>query len=556
MENQRLFQYATLGFVILLLWQAWQADYGPKPQSKVDNVQNIQLATPGPAGTKPESVPGDLPVASSSQQSQPVLSSTDSRPLLAKPVHIITDNFDVLIQPEGGTLVGAKLRKYPISLDKPDEGFPLLNPDGVHFSVAQSGLQSVAGSKSPNHHDIFTAEKTTFQLEDSQQELRVPLVWEGDDGLKVTKTFIFHRDSYLIDVEYNVVNNSNQAWQGRQYRQLQRVKEERGSMFMAASYLGGVIFSEAESYEKIDFDDMAEADLKRDVTGGWIAMIQHYFLSAWIPTPEEDSVFYSKKLPSSNLYILGMFSKPETVEAQQSGKLATQLYIGPKIQKDLEVVTKGLDLTVDFGLLTVIAQPLFIVLDFIHGWLGNWGFSIMILTLLIKLIFYKLSETSYRSMARMRKLQPKLQALKERHGGDRQKMGAATMELYKKEKVNPMGGCFPILIQIPVFISLYWVLLESVELRQAPFMLWIHDLSAQDPYYVLPVIMGITMFIQQRLNPAPLDPIQAKVFMILPVAFSFFFAFFPSGLVLYWVVNNTLSISQQYYITRHVLAEK
>ncbi len=554
MENQRLFQYATLGFVILLLWQAWQADYGPKPQPKVESTQNSQLAVP--SGTSSVNVPGDLPVASSAQQSQPALNTTGNNPLLTSPIRVVTDNFDILIQPEGGTLVGAKLRKYPVALDNPDEGFSLLNPAGEHLAIAQSGLQSITGPKSPNHHALFSAAQTSFELGDGQQELRVPLVWKGDDGLQVTKTFIFSRDSYAINIEYDIVNASNQAWQGRQYRQLQRIKEERGSMFMAASYLGGVIFSEAESYEKIDFDDMAEADLKRDVTGGWVAMIQHYFVSAWIPAAEEDSVFYSKKLPSSNLYILGMFSTPETVEAQQSGQIKTQLYIGPKIQENLEKVTKGLDLTVDFGMLTVIAQPLFIVLDFVHDWVGNWGFSIMILTLMIKLIFYKLSETSYRSMARMRKLQPKLQALKERHGGDRQKMGAATMELYKKEKVNPMGGCFPILIQIPVFISLYWVLLESVELRQAPFMLWIHDLSVQDPYYVLPVIMGITMFIQQRLNPAPLDPIQAKVFMILPLAFSFFFAFFPAGLVLYWVVNNTLSITQQYYITRHVLAEK
>ncbi len=539
---------------MLLLWQAWQADYAPRPTPQNQAATNQQ---PQVNNASKNDSAGDLPQVQVTQTSETTPETTEKKPLETHtPIHVITDTFEILIQPKGGTLTSVKLQQYPAERDNPKEGFALMTPDGPHFFVAQSGLQSVSGPEAPSHHQIFETPQTDYRMEATEDELRVPLTWTGPDGLRVTKTYIFKRNSHLINLENSITNTSEQPWQGRQYNQLQRAREERGSFFMAASYIGGVIYTEEEGYEKIDFDEMRESNLERPSTGGWIAMIQHYFLGAWIPGQEENTTFYSKALTSANRYIIGMYSTPLTIAPGETKALTAELYAGPKIQSDLEEIAKGLDLTVDFGLLTVIAKPLFIVLDFIHSWVGNWGFAIIILTMLIKLIFYKLSETSYRSMARMRKLSPKLQALKEKYGNDRQKMGTATMELYKKEKVNPLGGCFPILIQIPVFIALYWVLLESVELRQAPFILWIQDLSVLDPYYVLPIIMGVTMFIQQKLNPAPIDPVQAKVFMILPVAFSFFFAFFPSGLVLYWVVNNTLSIAQQYYITRHVLAEK
>ncbi|MCG8383476.1 MAG: membrane protein insertase YidC [Gammaproteobacteria bacterium] len=554
MENQRLFLYASLGFVMLLLWQAWQADYAPRPSPQNQATTNQQ---PQVNNTSKNDSTGDLPQVQVTQTPETTPETTEKKPIETHtPIRVVTDTFKVLIQPKGGTLTSVKLQQYPAERDNPEEGFELMSPDGPHFFIAQSGLQSVSGPEAPSHHQIFETPQKDYRMTATQDELRVPLTWTGPDGLSVTKTYIFKRNSHLINLESSIINTSEQPWQGRQYNQLQRAREERGSFFMAASYIGGVIYTEEEGYEKIDFDEMRESDLERPSTGGWIAMIQHYFLGAWVPGQEENTTFYSKALTSANRYIIGMYSTPLTIASGETKALTAELYAGPKIQSDLEEIAKGLDLTVDFGLLTVIAKPLFIVLDFIHSWVGNWGFAIIILTMLIKLIFYKLSETSYRSMARMRKLSPKLQALKEKYGNDRQKMGTATMELYKKEKVNPLGGCLPILIQIPVFIALYWVLLESVELRQAPFILWIQDLSVLDPYYVLPVIMGVTMFIQQKLNPAPIDPVQAKVFMILPVAFSFFFAFFPSGLVLYWVVNNTLSIAQQYYITRHVLAEK
>jgi len=312
-----------------------------------------------------------------------------------------------------------------------------------------------------------------------------------------------------------------------------------------------------DRYEKIKFEDFSDPSNTRRSLGGWAAIIEHYFVGAWIPSQEETSTIYTKSLTSpQQRYIIGLQSEPVQIAGGSSGKITTGLFVGPKIQDRMREAAPHLDLTVDYGFLSVIAKPIFWLLQKIHSLVGNWGWAIVGVTMCIKLLFYKLSEASYRSMARMRKLQPQLMSLKERYGDDRAKMGQATMELYKKEKVNPLGGCLPILVQIPVFISLYWVLLESVELRQAPWILWIEDLSLLDKYYVLPVIMGVTMFIQQKLNPAPVDPIQQKVFMFMPLIFTVFFAFFPAGLVLYWVVNNTLSIAQQYYITRHVLAEK
>ncbi|MCW8828659.1 MAG: membrane protein insertase YidC, partial [Gammaproteobacteria bacterium] len=303
------------------------------------------------------------------------------------------------------------------------------------------------------------------------------------------------------------------------------------------------------------FDDMRKETLSRNIEGGWAAMIQHYFLSAWVPQPDEAANYYSKA-PGGNRYILGMVSPAMSVAPGESQSISSRLYVGPKLQDQLEEVAKGLELTVDYGFLTVIAKPLFWMLELIHSFVGNWGWSIILITIMIKAAFYKLSETSYKSMAQMRKLQPRLKQLKERFGDDKQKLNEAMMKMYREEKINPLGGCLPILVQIPVFIALYWMLLESVEMRQAPFMFWIQDLSIKDPYFVLPVLMGITMFIQHRLNPTPLDPIQARVMMILPIAFTFFFMFFPAGLVLYWVVNNTLSIAQQYYITRVVIGDK
>jgi YidC/Oxa1 family membrane protein insertase len=336
------------------------------------------------------------------------------------------------------------------------------------------------------------------------------------------------------------------------YGQLQRMeaKEEGQSAFMY-TYQGGAIYSPEDHYQKVSFDDMVDSPLGRDVSNGWVAMLQHYFVSAWIPPAENAEHFYSKAL-SGGRYVIGTYSPAVTVPPGETGRLSKGLYVGPKLQSQLETVAPGLDLTRDYGWLAVIAQPMFWLLDQIHRVVNNWGWAIIIFTILLKLALYPLSATSYKSMAGMRKLAPRIQALKDRYGDDKQRMQQAMMEIYKKEKINPLGGCLPILVQIPFFIALYWVLLESVELRQAPWILWIQDLSVKDPYFVLPVLMGVSMFAQQKLNLQPPDPMQAKIMMSMPFVFTIFFAFFPSGLVLYWFVNNLFSIGQQWYITRKI----
>ena len=374
--------------------------------------------------------------------------------------------------------------------------------------------------------------------------------------MEVDKIYTFHRGEYLIDVTYRISNNSTQEWSGHVYHQLQREQPVDEGQAFIYTYTGGVLYSKDEHYEKISFDDISKADLKdRSIQGGWTAMIQHYFVGAWIPDPSEKVSYYSKSIGDGR-YILGGIEGQKNIPAGETSQFTSRLFVGPKLQSILENVAEGLELTVDYGILTIIAAPLFWLLDQIHSLVKNWGVSIILLTLMIKIVFYKLSETSYRSMAHMRKVQPKMVAMKERYADDRAGLNQAMMKLYKEEKINPLGGCLPILVQIPVFIALYWMILETVEMRQAPFMLWITDLSSADQYFILPLLMGITMFIQQRLNPTPLDPIQAKVMMALPVVFTVFFAFFPAGLVLYWVTNNTLSIAQQWYITRIVISEK
>jgi len=417
--------------------------------------------------------------------------------------------------------------------------------------VIQSGLRASVGTE-PTHHVVYTAEQGSYRMADDADELQVSMIWRSPEGVEVVKRYIFHRGSYAVGLQHEVRNNSTAEWQGRQYRQLQRTQvAETGQSSFIYTYMGGVIYSPEEKYEKISFEDMVDEKLDRSITGGWAAMLQHYFLGALIPASAETDRYYTNTLSSAR-YVIGMISPGRTVAPGSSALYETTIFIGPKLQDEMKQVAPGLELTVDYGLLTVLAQPLFWLLKTLHGLLGNWGWAIVCVTILIKLAFYKLSETSYKSMANMRKLAPRMKTLKERYGDDRQKMNQAMMEMYKKEKINPLGGCLPIVVQIPVFIALYWVLLESVELRQAPFILWITDMSSPDPYYILPLLMGATMLIQQKLNPAPLDPIQAKVMMMLPIVFTVFFAFFPSGLVLYWVVNNTLSIAQQWVITRRI----
>ena len=550
MENQRLLLFAALMFVVFLLWQNWlefQAMKHPPPTPP-------PVATaPGPANpTAPAAVPGqDVPTVASVAHAAPGAQALGG----GQRVRVITDLFEAEIDTMGGDLRRVGLRTYPESVQQPDRPFLLLQDGGADFFIAQSGLVALNNGPAPNHYAPFVAERTEYRLADGQDMLEVRLTWSDSSGVKVIKTYTFRRGSFLVELNQRVENGGASDWQGGQYRQFQRVPPKVASSFFGSgviTYTGAVVSTPAQRYEKISFDDIAKQELNQTVKDGWIAMIQHYFLGAWLPNPGETEDFYTKKVESANRYIVGMRGAVRTVPAGATGDFHTRLYVGPKLPDVLEQVAPNLQLTVDYGVLTIIAEPLFWLLKWIHAIVGNWGWAIIFLTILIKLAFYKLSETSYRSMANMRRLAPELTRLKELYGDDKQKMNQAMMDMYKREKVNPLGGCLPILVQIPVFIALYWVLVESVQLRQAPFMLWIHDLSIPDPYYVLPLIMGVTMFIQQKLSPAPPDPVQAKVMMALPIGFTFMFLWFPAGLVLYWVVNNVLSIAQQWVITKRV----
>ena len=542
MENQRLLLFVALSVVILLLWQAWQKDFGTPPQPTPPST-TAESAVPA-AGDVPA-----VPAGGNASTPSPAATATavpaDAGLDKGERIQVRTDEFLAEIDTRGGDLRDVKFLNYSVSVNQPDTPFQLLNDDTAKIFVAQSGL--LAASVAPNHHAQYQAAQKDYKLADGATDLKVPLTWVSDQGITVTKTYTFHRGSYVVDVTFDVTNNGKQEWKGRQYRQLERARVDRESRFVY-TFIGGAVSGAENKYQKLSFDEMQKEAFNRDLKGGWAAMVQHYFIAAWVPGQEETNHYYSKSL-GDDLYVLGLSSAQKIVPAGGKGEFSSRLYIGPKLQDHLAAVAPNLELTVDYGLLTFIAKPIFWLLKNIHALLGNWGWSIILLTMLIKLAFYKLSAASYRSMANMRRMTPKMTQIRERYGDDRQRMSQAMMELYKKEKINPLGGCLPIVIQIPVFISLYWVLLGSVELRQAGFILWIHDLSTKDPYYVLPLIMGVSMFLQQKISPAPPDPIQAKVMMALPVVFTLFFAFFPSGLVLYWVVNNVLSIAQQWYIT-------
>ena len=552
MDNSRLFLFAALVFVGMLMWQQWQADYGPQPVPS-----STQEATGTSPQQQPDIISDDLPdpanivgdSAAAPTDGEQTMQSASTQQLIT----VDTDVVRALIDTRGGVLRSVKLKKYPTSLEQPDDWLELVHSDSNSAHILQSGLRNKQ-EKAPTHHSIYSTDRTDYRMSDGEDELVVPLRWT-QDGIEVTKTYRFRRGDYLIDVAHRVDNRSDQDWQGSQYRQIQRTRPLETSRLLY-TYTGSVYYNEETKYEKVDFDDMEDSQVKLDSTGGWIAMIQHYFLSAWVPEQENKNLIYTiantRRNPAT--YTIGLRSQNLLVPPGANGEFTSQLFVGPKIVNRLEEISPGLDLTVDYGVLTFLSKPLYWLLSWYHGFVGNWGVAIILLTLTVKALFYKLSETSYRSMAKMRKVSPRLKTLKERYGDDRQKMNQAMMELYKTEKINPMGGCLPILVQIPVFIALYWALLESVDLRQAPFIFWIKDLSVMDPFYVLPIVMGVSMVIQQRLNPPPPDPIQAKIMMALPFVFTIFFAFFPAGLVLYWVINNVLSIAQQWVITKRIEA--
>ena len=539
MENQRTLLYLAFFFTLFLLYQEWQKDYGPQPVV-TEAAAPTSMVTDAEISALP---PADIPTNASA----PELPTAEAGASTRESVHVVTDVMDLLIDTQGGTVYQLDLRNYQLSADEMDKPFRLFSTQESKYHTVQSGLVS-SGHVAPNHKDIYQAEKSEYRLEEGMDSIQVALNWQKD-GVHVRKIFTFKRGSYAIDVEHVVTANN---WSGSEYRQLVRSLQAAESM-MIPTYVGGVVYNDEIKYEKLDFDDISEETFKSDMKGGWIAMIEHYFLSSWVPDQQQSNFTYTSH-PTSNRYILGMRSPAVTAETGSPAMFKSQLVVGPKLQDDLETIAPGLELTVDYGILTILSKPLFWLLKQFHAMFDNWGWAIIFLTITIKALFYKLSEAGYRSMAKMRKITPRLQTLKERYGDDRQRMSAEMMKMYKEEKINPLGGCLPILIQIPVFIALYWVLLESVEMRNAPFALWIQNLSVQDPYFILPLLMGATMYIQQKLNPAPVDPVQQKIFQFMPIVFTVFFLFFPAGLVLYWVVNNTLSIAQQWVITKRIEA--
>ncbi len=567
MDNLRLMLVFSLAVVLVLIYQAWEHDYG-KASQPIAQQQSTAApsAVPGEAvpATEQAAIPEGVPqaaaeVATATAVPAPgappagTLAATDVNPSLA-PIAVETDLLRLEISPKGGTISSVWLKHYPIDPKHPEDKFRLFKPEPPNMFIAQSGLLGTEAGSVPTHEATFTAPQTSYTLGERDNNLEVTLTWGEEGGVQVIKRYRFERGSYLIRTTQEVRNGTAAPLTARTYNQLQRTEfHDPNEAQFVYTFTGGAYWSPADKYKKISFDDMRSERLNLGVTDGWIAMMQHYFVSAWVPTRGEAETFYTNVL-ADNRYIIGTYGPAATLAPGASHNFDDELYIGPKLPAPLEAIAPGLELTVDYGMLAIIAQPIHWLLSKIHSVVGNWGWSIIILTILIKLAFYPLSETSYKSMAHMRKVGPRMQALKDRFGDDKERLNQAMMELYKKEKINPLGGCLPIVVQIPVFIALYWVLLESVELRQAPFALWLQNLTAPDPYFVLPLLMGVSMYIQQKLNPQPPDPIQAKVMMALPFVFTVFFAFFPSGLVLYWTVNNILSIAQQWKITRKIEA--
>jgi len=549
MDNQKLILFVVLGLLSLMLWQSW-VEYNSPPQQPVQiegkTVAGKVLdkgaipATPEMSPESPAPVTATTEVLSNSARSGEALT-------------IETDLLKVELNTYGAGVNKVWLRKYTVDIDHPDELFQLMSDTGKDIYTAQGGLL-VQGREFPTHKTLFTASKKSYRLANGEDTLEVELVWNSADGITYKKIYSFHRDSYTVDIKFRVLNTSSSVWNGYQYNQFERTQQKTKGSFnpstMVPSYTGGAIYNEEDKYRKIKFPDMQDENLSFLTTDGWVGMLQHYFVGAWLLEEGREYEMFTNYLAGERYFIGYKTLEPLSIQPGAAGELTTRIYMGPKETRRLKDVAPGLELTVDYGWLTPISAPLYWLLEKIHLVVGNWGWAIIILTLLIKLAFYPLSAASHRSMANMRKMTPRIKTLKERHADDKQKLNQAMMKLYKEEKINPLGGCLPVLIQIPVFIALYWALLESVELRQAPWILWIRDLSAPDPYFVLPILMGASMLGQQLLSAVAMDPLQKKIMMAMPIVFTFFFLFFPSGLVLYWTVSNLLTIAQQYTINK------
>ena len=552
MDTQRLIALIVFSFSALLLWDAWQKHNAPK---HVAAPATTAPAVPATIGGAPQ------PAAAASGTGSPMPSAPGAATVQqgGEPVIVKTDLFDVEINTLGGDIRRVTMKQRYSALDR-TQPLTLMEPNPKHYFVTQSGL---LGDNLPSHKTPYEAERRTYLLGDGQDAIEIRLRARDGNGAEVVKRLRFKRGSYVIEVAYDVTNKSDKPLVPFAYFQFLRdgnpPSEEAAQTSAFAgvtTFTGPALYTEESKFAKVDFSDIAkgkQSHVKKS-KDGWIAIVQHYFVSAWLPPPGMEREYFTSKV-GDNLYTAGVVVPMGTIAPGASASIDVPLYIGPQETENLEKVAPGLNLVVDYGWLYILAAPLFWVLKWIEGIVGNWGWAIILLTVLIKLIFYPLNAKAGRSMAQMKVLTPKMEKLKELYGEDRQKLNQAMMELYRTEKINPLGGCLPILVQIPVFIALYWVLLASIELRHAPWLGWIRDLSAPDPYFILPVIYAVSMLVQTKLNPQPADPVQAKVMLMMPIMFSVFFLFFPSGLVLYWVVQNLLSILQQWYINRTLEAE-
>lgn len=565
MDIQRIVLFAGLAIVSYMMVLAWNEDYHqPAPQTE-QVVQNESAASGSGAGDDmvlPENsgatgTNDEFSTPDGNNQSLPAGNADNESSVANRYVTVRTDVYELTIDRVGGDLVSSALLDYDKSLDSKQPLKLLTNGNGRTYML-ESGLigQDGPDGRNAGSKPVYSTSAGSYSLSEGENQLNVDLTFTTDNGVQITKRYELARDSYEINVRYLIENNSDAPWKsnftGKIVRDQSADPTAQTSMGIRA-YLGMVISTPEDPYEKHDFDDLTENRINQSVTNGWLAFLQHYFLTAWVPDRDQPAQFQTTR--RGPLHVMGFVYPATTVAPGETAEVGATAYVGPKIIERLEGVAPNLDRTVDFGWLFFISLPLFYILQWFHGLVGNWGVAIILLTVLVKAVFFHLSATSYKSMAKMRAVAPQLNRLKELYGDDRQRMSQEMMALYKREKINPLGGCLPILVQMPVFISLYWVLFESVQLRHAPFMLWIQDLSQMDPYFILPILMGASMFIQMSLNPTPPDPMQAKIMKLMPLIFTVFFLWFPAGLVLYWLVNNILSISQQWYITRKIEAE-
>ncbi|WP_303293065.1 membrane protein insertase YidC [Marinobacter sp. ST-43] len=561
MDIQRIVLFAGLAIVSYLMVLAWNEDYH---QPQTEQVAEAQSSSDSSATNSTDDMilpednnAGGEEFATPETGSLASTSANSDQDLADRFITVTTDVYELKIDRVGGNVVDSSLLQYDESLDS-EQPLKLLTNTRTRTYLLESGLIGRDGpdGSQAGEAPVFQAETGSYQLAEGEDELTINLVYTTDSGVAITKRYHLARNSYQIDVSYLIDNRSESPWQGNFTGKIVRDQApdptSQASMGIRA-YLGMVISTPEDPYEKYDFEDLSEKRVNQSVTNGWLAFLQHYFLTAWVPERDQKAQFQTTR--RGDLHVMGFVYPATTVAPGETAEVGATAYVGPKIIDRLEALAPNLDRTVDFGWLFFISLPLFYILEWFYGLVGNWGVAIILLTVLVKAVFFHLSATSYRSMAKMRAVAPQLTRLKELYGDDRQRMSQEMMALYKREEINPLGGCLPILVQMPVFISLYWVLFESVQLRHAPFMLWIQDLSQMDPYFILPILMGASMFIQMSLNPTPPDPMQAKIMKLMPLIFTVFFLWFPAGLVLYWLVNNILSISQQWYITRKIEAE-